>query len=64
MKVIALTESELHDIVKRTINEILNSTIQLQFINGVFYPIDSISRKILENELNIDKITERKLEQV
>ena len=64
MKVIALTESELHNIVKRTINEILNNTIQLQFINGVFYPIDSISRKILENELNIDKITERKFDVV
>jgi len=57
--IIRLTESELHNIVKQTVNEILNNTIQLQFINGVFYPIDSTSRKILENELNMDRITER-----
>jgi len=59
MEVIRLTELELHNIVKRTVNEILNNTIQLQLINGVFYPIDSISRKILEDELNMDRIIER-----
>lgn len=59
MEVIRLTESELHNIVKRAVNEILNNTIQLQLINGVFYPIDSISRKILEDELNMDRIIER-----
>jgi hypothetical protein len=57
--IIRLTESELHNIVRHTINEILRSTIQLQFINGAFYPVDSISRKILEDELNTDRITER-----
>jgi len=59
MELIRLTESELHGIVKDVLNEIMNNVIRLQFINGVFYPVDSISRKILENELKMDKITER-----
>lgn len=57
--IIRLTESDLHRIVEVAVNEVLNNTIRLQFINGVFYPTDSISRKTLEDELGIDRIVER-----
>lgn len=54
-----ISESKLNNIVKCVINEVLNTTIQLQHINGVLYPIDSISKKILERELNRDRIIEK-----
>jgi hypothetical protein len=54
-----ISESRLNSIVKCVINEVLNTTIQLQHINGIYYPTDSISRKILERELNRDRIIEK-----
>ena len=57
--IIRLTESELHGIVKHAVNEVLNNTIQLQLVNGMYYPVDGMSRKILEDELHMDKIRER-----
>ena len=61
-KLIRLTESDLHNIIKHAVNEVLSHTIQLQHINGTFFPVDSISRKILETELNVDRIPERKFD--
>lgn len=60
-KIIRLTESDLYSIVKNVINESLN-TIQLQLISGYFYPIDAISRGVLENEFNLGRIPEDKID--
>jgi hypothetical protein len=54
-----ISESKLNSIVECVINEVLNNTIQLQYINGIYYPIDFISKKILERELSRDRIIER-----
>jgi len=54
-----ISESRLNSIVKCVINEVLNTTIQLQYINGIYYPIDSISKNILERELSRDRIIEK-----
>lgn len=51
-----LSESKINAIVENVITEALHNTIQLQLINDTFYPVDSISRGILEKELNRDSI--------
>ena len=35
-----------------------NSTIQLQFINGCFYPIDYVSKTILTDKYGLERIPE------
>lgn len=42
-------------IIKEVINESLK-TIRLQLINGYFYPTNSISRDILHDNYNLDRI--------
>jgi hypothetical protein len=60
--VIRLTESNLHNIVKRVVNEALGHTIQLQLINGYFYPIDGLSKNILYDEYSLSRIPEAKFD--
>lgn len=60
-RLIRLTESDLHNIVIEAVSEIM-STIQLQFINGYFYPTDAISSETLENELGLGRIPENRLD--
>ena len=56
-----LTESELKNLIKNVINESLN-TLRLQLINGYFYPTDSISRDLLRNELELERIPEERID--
>ena len=62
MKIVRLTETDLHNIIKRVVNETLGNTIQIQLINGYFYPIDSVSKNILYNEYGMSRIPEDKFE--
>ena len=58
---IRLTESDLNKIIKHSINEIVNR-INLQFINGFFYPTDAISTQTLADELELGRIPEDRLD--
>ena len=58
---IRLTESDLNKIIKHSINEIV-SRINLQFINGFFYPTDAISTQTLADELELGRIPEDRLD--
>jgi hypothetical protein len=62
MNIVRITEADLHAIVKQVVNEALGNTIQIQFINGYFYPVDSLSKKILYNEYGLSKIPEDKFD--
>ena len=59
--ILRLNENDLHDIIKNIINESL-STIKLQLIDGYFYPTDSISSKILEDEFELGRIPENRID--
>jgi hypothetical protein len=62
MEIVRLTEADLHNIIKRTVNESLGNTIQIQLINGYFYPVDSLSKSILYDEYNLERIPENKFD--
>ena len=62
-KIIRLTESDLHEIVRDIAKEYVR-TIRLQLINDYFYPTDAISKDTLERELGIPRIPKKRIEQI
>lgn len=64
-KIIRLTEEELYSLLKESIDNVLNdslNTVRLQLINGYFYPTDSISRNILNGEFNLDRFPKDRID--
>lgn len=56
---VRLTESDLRRIIEEVVEKSLN-TVNLQLINGFFYPTDGLSVDILKDEFEIGRIPEER----